>query len=154
MDEIVPRAFIETFTGIDMHSLVKGHDKHIRVLSFDMGVDGHLRDGVAAGRHTYRPLRLTFEIDVETPMLLDALSKNAELKEVVVKFYRHQGAKWDVYGTFTFKQVHVESMQLHYGEADALQTMLVTMQLVYGQIDVDVNKKKFADQVFDLPTRA
>lgn len=147
------RAFIEVFTGIDMHSTVKGHDKHLRVLTFDYGLDIALRDGLASGRCRHRALALTFCADVETPMLLDALTKNSAIGEVKVTFYRQQGEKWDVYSVFSFRQVHVESMSLRFAEDDGLETIHVTATLIYGQIEVEMMKKKYADQVFDLSTR-
>jgi type VI secretion system Hcp family effector len=147
------RAFIETFTGIDMHCTVKGHDKHLRVMSFDYGIDIPTRDGVAAGQRCHHPLTLTFNADVETPMLMDALTKNSNIAEITIKFYRHQQAKWDVYAIWTFKQCRAESMHMSYSENDGLETKHVTATFVYGQIDVEVAKKKYADQVFDLSTR-
>jgi type VI secretion system secreted protein Hcp len=69
--------------------LSQGRDKSIEVLSFEDGVETAREkgSGMATGRRTYKPIKITCRIGKQTPLIAKALRAN-ETIDAVFKFYR------------------------------------------------------------------
>lgn len=68
----------------------KGKEGLIRTISFQHEVESprEAGSGQATGKRQHKPLVITKEIDKSTPLLMAALTKNENLQEVTLTFYK------------------------------------------------------------------
>ena len=67
-----------------------GREDSIMVIAFNHEVESprNATSGLATGKRQHKPLIITKEIDKSTPLLMNALTNNENLSEVILQFWR------------------------------------------------------------------
>ena len=94
----------------------KGKEGLIKTISFEHEVSSP-RDagsGQATGKRQHKPLVITKEIDKSSPLLMAALTKNENLPEVTLTFYRPNPKSIgtnELWYTITLKDAHISDIK-------------------------------------------
>jgi type VI secretion system secreted protein Hcp len=93
----------------------KGKEGLIKTISFQHEVASprEAASGQATGKRQHKPLVITKEIDKSSPLLMAALTKNENLNEVTLTFYRPDKATGanELWYTITLKDAHVSDIK-------------------------------------------
>jgi type VI secretion system secreted protein Hcp len=92
-----------------MGQRVEGHDDEILVWAFDYSVKTptDIASGQPTGTRVHSPVVITKQFDKSSPLIYRALTTGEILKEVIIKFYRVEGAAEEEFFHITLEKAIV-----------------------------------------------
>jgi type VI secretion system secreted protein Hcp len=132
---------------MDNQSDIKGKDKYTRLLGFEWGMSTpvDMRSGMTSGRRSHKPLVILKQLDLSSPLIIDALVRNKTLAKselIVMGIVKKDPQKVDKFKV-SLEHVRVIDVSTTAGN-DGLE-IVETVKLSYDKITYeDIPGKKIA----------
>ena len=128
-------------TGIEGEATAKGFEKKIEIFSFSWGASapvsiGPGSGGISASRVSISSFNVMKKTDVASPKLFKACCLGQHLDQLIVSMRKQTGVGGqDVFLTYTFDQVMVESVQWS-GSSGGDDTPTESVSFAFGKVTV------------------
>jgi len=132
---------------MDNQSDIKGKDKYTRLLGFEWGMSTpvDMRSGMTSGRRSHKPLVILKQLDLSSPLIIDALVRNKTLAKselIIMGIVKKDPQKVDKFKV-SLEHVRVIDVSTTAGN-DGLE-IVETVKLSYDKITYeDIPGKKIA----------
>jgi type VI secretion system secreted protein Hcp len=132
---------------MDNQSDIKGKDKYTRLLGFEWGMSTpvDMRSGMTSGRRSHKPLLILKQLDLSSPLIIDALVRNKTLAKselIIMGIVKKDPQKVDKFKV-SLEHVRVIDVSTTAGN-DGLE-IVETVKLSYDKITYeDIPGKKIA----------